>query len=321
MKIKIIGGETLGTRSLATFVECNDLRILIDPGVALGPRFNLLPHPLEYNALYKTRKEIEKYAEISDAIFISHYHYDHFTPFWSRIDNIWTFASNESANKIYTGKTIFLKNPQEYINRSQNNRANQFLMNLRKVAKNIYVSDFKEFKIGSTLLRFSQPMPHGEEGTPLGYVIMLQIEEKGEKFLFASDIEGPISEKVFEKIKTMKPNILLLSGPPLYLLGSKLSQDNFDKAMENLSKLTSYVDILILDHHLLRSNEALNYIKFLKEEGDSRGSMVMTINEYNNENLRMLEARRKELYYEKPPDQDFIEWTKKKIGLPPINYD
>src|SRR5579875_1163774 len=307
MNIKIIGGETLGTRSLATLVECSSTKVLIDPGVALGPRFNLLPHPFEYEALYRTRKEIETQAEQADLIFISHYHFDHFTPFWAEIDNVWTFADWKSAKKIYSGREVLLKDPYENINNSQKGRASQFIPNLKKIAKSVRSADSKEYMFGSTKLVVSEPVPHGEEGTPLGYVIMLEIEDKGEKFLFASDIEGPISEKVFEKIVNLKPDILFLSGPPLYLLGSKLSDYNFSRALNNLSKLTSHIDIIILDHHLFRSSEALKYVSELKERADSYGSFIMTISEFNGSTMKMLEAKRKELYEDYPPSKAFME--------------
>lgn len=320
MRIKIIGGETLGTRSLSSFIECSDLRILIDPGVALGPRFNLLPHPIEYENLMRTRREIESHASESDVVFISHYHYDHFTPFWKEIDNLWTFADVNSAEKIYKHKQVFIKDPFNNINESQRSRAKEVLPHLNKIAKEIRIADSREYKIGNTKLIFSNPLPHGEDNTPLGKVLMLCIEDKGEKFLFASDVEGPISEKVFEEIVRMKPNCMLISGPPLYLLGTKLSYDNFQKAIDNLSKLLKHVDVIILDHHFLRSHESLNYIKKLKEIADGYGSMLMTIAEFNNMELKLLEACRKELYKDKPPSEEFIEWTRKKSGFPPISY-
>lgn len=43
MRVIPLASESLGVRSLATFVEAGGLRILIDPGVALGPkRYGLL---------------------------------------------------------------------------------------------------------------------------------------------------------------------------------------------------------------------------------------------------------------------------------------
>ena len=43
--------ESMGVRGMATYVETEDLRILFDPGCALGPRFSLRPSEREYLAL------------------------------------------------------------------------------------------------------------------------------------------------------------------------------------------------------------------------------------------------------------------------------
>lgn len=318
MKFKILAGETLGTRSLATFVECSDLRILIDPGVALGPRFGLLPHEIEYRELYNSRKRIEKYANFSEVICISHYHYDHYTPFWDKLDNIWTFASKENAKKIYKNKQIFLKDPINNINFSQKKRAKFFVERVREITNNVKIADNKEINFGKTLIKFSQPVPHGEDNTPLGYVLMVLIKEKGEKLLFASDTEGPMSERSLKIIEKEKPDYLIISGPPLYLVKTKVSLENFNKGIENLKKITKIVQLLIVDHHLLRSEEALKNIKEIKFIAESKGSEVKTIAEKENKKIKMLEAKRDIIYKEKPPDEKFKEWLKKKTGLPPF---
>ncbi|MDI6904455.1 MAG: hypothetical protein QMD13_03040 [Candidatus Bathyarchaeia archaeon] len=47
--------DSFGVRSMATFVETDDLRILIDPRVFLTPgSYGLEPHPLEWERLDET---------------------------------------------------------------------------------------------------------------------------------------------------------------------------------------------------------------------------------------------------------------------------
>ena len=59
MKITPLAADSMGTRSMATFVETGDCRILIDPGAELGPmRYGLAPHPLE---LYCLDKHLERF--------------------------------------------------------------------------------------------------------------------------------------------------------------------------------------------------------------------------------------------------------------------
>jgi len=296
MNIKILGGETLGTRSLATFVECSSINILIDPGVALGPRYGLMPHPLEYQRLIETRKRIEEHAENSNVICISHYHYDHYTPFWKNTDLKWTYASIESALKIYKNKKIFLKSISSNINFSQKSRGLEFINNLKKHAYFVEEADGKEIRINSTVIKFSTPVFHGEENTPLGFVIMILIKDKGEKFLFASDVEGPISKDTLQLILDYKPDYLLISGPPLYLVGSKLKPENFQQGIKNLEKICKEINHIIVDHHLMRSKDSLQYIDYLKNIAKIYNVKVQTIAEFCNKEIEMLEANRDKLY-------------------------
>ena len=53
MKIIPIASDSLGVRSMATYVETKDCKILIDPSAALGPkRYGLPPHNKELEALF-----------------------------------------------------------------------------------------------------------------------------------------------------------------------------------------------------------------------------------------------------------------------------
>jgi len=75
-----VAAESLGVRSLCTFVRTPDVSILFDPSAALANRFALEPHPLEYQELAHTLATIRRHAEESDILSVSHYHYDHIRP-------------------------------------------------------------------------------------------------------------------------------------------------------------------------------------------------------------------------------------------------
>ena len=113
MKIIPIASDSMGTRSMATFVETKDCKILIDPGVALGPRrYGLPPHPLEIEKLEEDWRNIVKYADKAQVMIVTHYHYDHHNPEYP---------------EIYADKVVYLKHPTEKINYSQKKRAKYFL--------------------------------------------------------------------------------------------------------------------------------------------------------------------------------------------------
>ncbi|MFH0749055.1 MAG: MBL fold metallo-hydrolase [Candidatus Bathyarchaeota archaeon] len=110
----------MGVRSMCTFIQTPDVKLLVDPGVSLGPRFHLLPHPKEYECLLESRKRITQYADKADIVTISHYHYDHCTPTY--IDRTWTFSDSETAHRIYGKKIILAKNIRNNINPRQRRR-------------------------------------------------------------------------------------------------------------------------------------------------------------------------------------------------------
>ena len=64
MKIELLAFDSMGVRSMATFVKTKDFALTIDPGVALGPkRYGLEPHPLEYKEEIKRWMLVQKKAQ------------------------------------------------------------------------------------------------------------------------------------------------------------------------------------------------------------------------------------------------------------------
>jgi len=109
--------DSLGAKSMCTLVETDDVCILIDPGAAeMQPRF---PASEERKAawLREARIAIKTAAQKADVVVITHYHYDHFTDF---------------DKELYSGKTLLVKSPNEYINDSQRNRALDFYSNISR---------------------------------------------------------------------------------------------------------------------------------------------------------------------------------------------
>ena len=78
MRIIPLSFDSLGTRSMATYVEAKDVKVLIDPGVALAPNRNgRPPHPIEIDLMMKEWKRIKAHANKANVLIVTHYHYDH----------------------------------------------------------------------------------------------------------------------------------------------------------------------------------------------------------------------------------------------------
>jgi len=282
-KIVPLAFDSFGVRSMATFVETEDLRILIDPGVSLAPiRYGLEPHPLEWQRLDETWETIKQYAENADVLIVTHYHYDHHDPDYP---------------ELYKNKTVFIKHPTQNINRSQKERAALFLEAIKDMPKKLEVADGKKFQLGETLINFSKAVCHGTNPR-LGYVTEVSIKSNSEKFLYTSDVEGPSLEEQISFILDEKPDVLFVDGPMTYMLGYRYSYKSLEISNDNLVRAMRETNLntLVLDHHFLRD---LNYrlrIKPVYEAAEKRGVKVVTAAEFCGRKIEMLEALRKELY-------------------------
>ncbi|BDZ70586.1 MBL fold metallo-hydrolase [Methanobacterium petrolearium] len=292
MKIVPLAFESMGVRSMATFIE-TDQKILMDPGTSIAPkRFGFPPWKDEFDALHETRTRIQDYAANADIVTISHYHHDHFTPFSL---GLYLASAPKYAEEIYQDKKLFIKHPTSHINKSQQKRARDFLKNLKIMkSRDITYADGNTFEIGDTRIKFSKPLPHGPEGSRLGYVITTTIEWNDEKVMHASDVQGPIYEGSKELIIDENPDTLILSGPPIYLEGFALEKEDIEKARENLVEIASKISRVVVDHHLLRDLGCFNFLKTIREES---GGKILVASELLGEEPYLLEARRKEFYY------------------------
>lgn len=112
-----IWADSLGAKSSCMLVQTPDISVLIDPGVAImQPSF---PASLTKKFYWKAQamRAIKRASKKAEVVVISHYHYDHFTDF---------------DRKLYEGKLLLTKNPNEYINDSQRKRAEHFFGNICK---------------------------------------------------------------------------------------------------------------------------------------------------------------------------------------------
>jgi len=282
-KIVPLAFDSFGVRSMATFIETDDLKIIIDPGASLAPlRYGLEPHPMEWQRLNEAWGIIKQYAENADVLVVTHYHYDHHDPDYP---------------ELYKGKAVFIKHPTENINRSQKERAALFLEAIKDMPQKVEIADGRKFQFGKTLIKFSKAVCHGTNPR-LGYVTELSIKSNNESFLFTSDVEGPSLEEQINFILEEKPDVLFVDGPMTYMLGYRYSFKSLETSNSNLVKVIKQtrVQTLVLDHHFLRD---LNYklrIKPVYEAAEKRGVNLITAAEYCGREIEMLEALRKELY-------------------------
>lgn len=281
---------------MATYVETEDLGILIDPGVALAPkRYGLPPHPIEKSLKERVWDEILKFSEKSDIVIVTHYHYDHYNP-------------NRDLDIVYGGKEIFLKDYNRNINNSQLRRSLYFLNRLKDygLMDKVKIADSTIFNYGNTRIIFSPPFYHGIDDR-LGYVIMVYIEDGEGSFLYTSDVEGPYSEAAIEFIIKHDPQVIFLDGPPTYLRES-FPADYFETSIANINTIilySEYLKTIILDHHFMRDKEYNIWLNKLWSGSVGNDYInIMNAAEYMGRAMNMLEAYRDLLYERYQVDKD-----------------
>ena len=324
IRIVPLAAESFGVRSMCTYVETPDVRILLDAGVSLCPnRFGLPPHPEEFKTIDRSRREIAEAAKKTEIVALSHYHFDHHTPSYEDWLCNWT-AATETARQIYEDKIVLMKNPKEKVNYSQRRRGWMFRKTGGKFAKKLEIADEKTFTFGkSTKVRFSEPVFHGPENSALGWVLMATVECQNERFMFAPDVQGPMCSDTLELIIKEKPQLIMIGGPPLYLAGFKVKEEFIQAGLKNLEKIVETVPCTILEHHILRDEKWREKTKTVLERAKKHKHKILTAAEFLKNKNTFLEATRKQLFVENPPSSEFEKWMRKskaekKHVKPPI---
>jgi len=276
MRIDYIAFDSLGVKSSCVAIKTNDVRIVIDPGIAMET--NSFPLPLSEKLILDRRykKAIAMACKKADIIVITHYHYDHHIP----------------KADLYKGKRLLIKDPIRNINKSQRERAAYFLNLVKKIKREIEIADGKRFKFGKTEIKFSKALWHGVEKTPLGKVIMVKVKEGNESVLYSSDIDGPYIPDYVELMAKENPSVLILDGHPTYLLGFLASFSLLKKVLQNTIALLRKTNCryYILDHHLLRDYRYRELYYEVYREAKRLGKQVLTAAEALGKEPKVIEG-------------------------------
>jgi predicted metallo-beta-lactamase superfamily hydrolase len=290
MQIEILGAESLGVRSLCCVVRTKDRKVVIDPGVALGfRRHGLLPHPVQVAASERTRRLIEKALEDATDIVISHYHGDHHP----LVDANPYQLSVERVARLCMSPKIWTKGTKD-LSYNQARRAKALAKSL---GRTLTVAE----GMSDGTLTFSSPVPHGERDRRGGSVMMTRIEEDGEVFVHASDIQM-LDDIAIEQILAWQPNIVLASGPPIYLPSLTLKEQK--DALHRTLCLAKKVDILILDHHLMRCKKGEQWLDHVSSLTSHK---VVCAADFMGLRRNLLEAERVLWYKKLPVSEDWHE--------------
>ncbi|MFN3804510.1 MAG: MBL fold metallo-hydrolase [Pyrobaculum sp.] len=292
MEITPVGEESLGVRSMCMYVESKDLRILLDAGVSLAPRrFGLPPHSRELERAREVRGRMLELAAAVEVVTVSHYHRDHFTPWYP---SPYMATDGETYVKIYGGRKVYMKEPGD-LNWSQRRRHYGLVNALRQIGAEVIYADGGEWQIGSTTLRASAPLWHGASGSKTGRVLGFAVLDGEESLVFLPDVEGPIEPEPVQFAKSVRPTIIVVGGPATYL------EVDVAAAVRRLREL---IDLrphtLVLAHHLLRDGDWRGKVGEVFGHAERRGVVIATYAQLAGVAEELLEANRRALYGLRP---------------------
>jgi len=286
MSLKIIGAESLGVRSLCCLVTLPDRRIVIDPGVSLGyVRHGLLPHPLQIAVGCRIREKILRVLDDATDVVFSHFHGDH-VPL---VDANPYQLSIQSLPSRFRELRCWSKSDDD-LSAVMSKRFHN-LADL--LGANMQVAEGRS----EGPLSFSQVVPHGTPDNNIGTLMMTRIDMGNRVFVHASDIQL-LDDQTVDRVMDWQPDIVLAAGPPLYL--NRLSRAERERAWNNAVRLSQNIDIVILDHHLMRSKEGAVWLDKLSA---AVGKKVNCAADFMDQPRQLLEAERVQLYEKWPvPD-------------------
>jgi uncharacterized protein len=138
LDFQLVCFDSFGAKSACTLVKTPDITILLEPGVAVMhhsfPGTIKQKNEWHHNGLLAIKDAIKK----SDVLISSHYHLDHFI---------------DTDFELFRNKLLFMKNPNEYINDNQRNRAELFYQHLYPYYNNYNIYDNKNI-----VLQYNNPL-------------------------------------------------------------------------------------------------------------------------------------------------------------------
>ncbi len=111
VKVTPVWADSLGAKSFCTLVETPDLALLIDPGASILQKGFPAPDAVKEERYSDAWKAITAAAGRATHIAVTHYHHDHY----------------RQERDLYTGKHLFIKSPNAYVNLSQWRRSREFM--------------------------------------------------------------------------------------------------------------------------------------------------------------------------------------------------
>jgi len=275
--LNILASESLGVRSMAAVVYGGDFKLIVDPGLALAPRrARLGPGAEEVEAAARVQRSLRNELNGATHVAITHFHGDHHP--MAEAD-----SSQLSALKVSRSLAeaeLFSIGKKE-ISKRQTHR--KYLLEKLIGRKTIDAA-------GQTFgpFTFSLPVPHGEGGHRSSSVMMVLVDTGEHMVAHGSDIQL-LNDPAVDILCEWGADVAFVGGPPVYLLGNRT--DILDAAAARLRRLAAACGTVVVDHHVMRSDDGARWLDRQRLELGN----VCSAAEYMGKDRLLLEAHRKQL--------------------------
>ncbi|MBN2415197.1 hypothetical protein JXO52_05120 [bacterium] len=288
MLITPLAAESMGGRSMATSIETGDCRVIIDPWLQEAPlRFGLGPHPVEIWHAEKLKSRIRLFLRSADVVIVTHY-------------DAATFSL--LTPDICRGKTIFMRNPNQNTAPQYRNTIFEFSEKIRRVADELAFVDGRSLKRGKTKLHFSLSVPGTPETLP-DFVMPVSIRDRKQTFFYSSETAGSLDRQAERFFREEKPHTCYLDGPETTWRKDGGELGALDQLIKRYMELllSSLVQVLVIDHHLMRDIHWREKAKLMFKMAEKSALAIKTAAEFRGDENNLLEARRDQLYEIEPP--------------------
>jgi predicted metallo-beta-lactamase superfamily hydrolase len=283
MQIIPLAADSMGVRSMATFVESRDAGFLIDPGAVLAERRRSLPpRPLETDCLRKALERISLFVKNTRVIVITRWDPEHVrfeSPEWMK------------------GKRLLVKNPNLSLSPERRTRAFEFLKTVRNLCEEIVFADGCTFAFGASRITFGDFIPAGPADSREAS-IPLAVMEGDETFAFSSAAKGVYPEPTALFLASAKPAVLYLDGPDTNPAERTIRRPAPAPLIRRMRRLIAESGSrrILYDHHPIRDPEWRRKAEPLFQAAMEQGAVLQTAAEYRGEEILELESRRKSLF-------------------------
>lgn len=191
--------DSMGAKSMCTYIETPEIKIIIDPGYAIMQHSYPMGEDEKMDFLSAAEQRVKEYTKKADVVVITHFHYDH-------------YKRPVEFPESFIDKITYIKNPNEWINYSQWKRARVLYQDLMTLFNNIFrMEDFKKepdkknYQDPYNKLKLAQKKDFGE------YASRHEELLKTWKANMYKSVEGWMSDEWLTELKIARTSINFIS--------------------------------------------------------------------------------------------------------------